>query len=228
MIKPLCLAALMLMSPLARAQEPLTAVETKWIAAATPVVRHARAQQLPIDIVVQPGNEPDASPIAMGIKDGRCELVLSMRGNPGADALFASVPPALFEAAAEAVFAHEIGHCWRWMQGEWNGLPTGFAEAADDAADNPEIAALKRAMRGTRREEGYADLFGLAWTQRAHPAQYAAVRDWLERYRADALPGEHHDTSAWLRLAREPSAFEAGGDLFREAQTLWERGLREQ
>ena len=228
MIKPLCLAALMLMSPLTRAQEPLAPIETKWIAAAMPVVRQARAQQLAIDIVVQPGDQPDASPIAMGIKDGRCELVLSLRGNPGADALFASVPPGLFVAAAEAVFAHEIGHCWRWMQGEWNGLPAGFAEALDEAGDTPEIAALRRAMRGTRREEGYADLVGLAWTRRAHPAQYAAVRDWLLHFRADAMPGEHHDTSAWLRLAHEPSAFEAGGDLFREAQTWWERGLREQ
>lgn len=227
MIKSLSLAALLLTGLLARAEEPLTPIETKWTAAALPVVRQARAQVLPVDIVVQPGDQPDASPVAMGIKDGRCELVLSLRGNPAADALFASVPAALFEAAAEAVFAHEIGHCRRWMQGEWNALPAGFDEAGDTAGDTPEIAALRRAMRGTQREEGYADLVGLAWTQRMHPAQYAAVRDWLEHYRADTLPGEHHDTSAWLRLAREPSAFEGGDDLFRAAQTLWERGLRE-
>ena len=228
MIKPLCLAALLLMGLPAPARDALTRIETKWAAAALPVVRAARAQGLPVDIVVQPGAQPDASPIAMGIKDGRCELVFSFRANPGADALQASVPSALFEAAAEAVFAHEIGHCWRWMQGEWHGLPAGFAEAIDRgyADDTPEIAALRRAMRGTQREEGYADLVGLAWTRRAHPAQYAAVRDWLERYRADALPGEHHDTGAWLRLAREPSAFGPGDDMFRSALTLWEQGLR--
>ena len=228
MFKPLCLAVLLLLGAPARSRDVLTPIETKWTAAALPVVRVARAQGLPVDIVVQPGNQPDASPIAMGIKDGRCELVLSFRGNPAADALQASVPPALFEAAAEAVFAHEIGHCRRWMQGEWHGLPAGFAEAVDrvHADDTPEIAALRRAMRGTQREEGYADLVALAWTQRAHPAQYAPVLDWLERYRADALPGEHHDTGAWLRLAREPSALGRGDDMFRAALTLWERGLR--
>lgn len=226
MIKPLCLAALLLPGAPAPAQDALTPIETKWTAAALPVVRAARARRLPVDIVVQPDAQPDASPIAMGIKDGRCELVVSFRANPGAEALQASVPAALFEAAAEAVFAHEIGHCWRWMQGEWHSLPAGFAEAAGEAGDTPEIAALRRAMRGTRREEGYADLVGLAWTRRAHPAQYAAVRDWLERYRADALPGEHHDTGAWLQLAREPSAFGPGDDMFRSALALWEQGLR--
>ena len=154
-----------------------------------PVVRHARARQLPIDIIVQPDEAPDTSPIAMGIKDGRCKLVLSLRGNPAAATMFASVPAGAFEAAAD----------------DRNGL--------------------QREMRERRREEGYADLVGLAWTQRAHPAQYAVIRAWLERFRADEVDGRHHDTDAWLPLARDPSAFRAKGPLFLEAEGLWKRGL---
>lgn len=223
MLKSLCLAALLLTSPLARTEPALTAVEMKWISAGMPVVRHARGQRLPIDIVVQPDDEPDASPIAMGIKDGRCKLVLSLRGNPAASTLFASVPAGAFEAAVEAVFAHEIGHCWRYVQGAWNALPAGFVDIDEATADDRN--ELQREMRERRREEGYADLVGLAWTQRAHPAQYAVIRAWLERFRGDEVAGQHHDTGAWLRLAREPSAFRAKGPLFLEAEGLWERGL---
>lgn len=226
MFKSLRVAALVLIAPLAHADASLTETETQWIAAGMPVVRYARAQGLPVDIVVQPGDQPDASPIAMGIKDGRCKLVLSLRGNPGATALLASVPPGLFDAVAQAVFAHEVGHCWRYVQGEWNALPAGFAVAAEDAADDSELASRERAMRETRREEGYADLVGLAWTRHAHPRAYAEVRRWLERFRADAVAGEHHDTGTWLSLAREPAAFDATQGLFRQAHALWEHGLR--
>jgi hypothetical protein len=209
--------------------EPLTAREQRWIDAGRPVLRAARAHGLPIDIVVQPTDQPDASPIALGIRDDRCQIVLSMRGNPGADALVASLTDALFPAAVEAVFAHELAHCWRWSQGAWHALPAGFADGADDETprDPPALAALRRAMRETRREEAYADLVGLAWTRHAHPQRYDEVLSWLERFRGDALPGDHHDTETWLRLAADPAAFGDEADPFKAAQPLWERGLRE-
>ena len=112
------------------------------------------------------------------------------------------------------------------MQGEWNALPSGFAVTGDGAANEAGATGSTRALQESRREEGYADLVGLAWTQRAHPTQYAEVRSWLERFRADAVPGEHHDTGAWLRLARDASAFDPGETLFRQAKLLWEREAR--
>ena len=222
MFKSLCVAALMLAAPFAQADARLSETETRWIAAGMSVIRYARGADLPIDIVVQPSDQPGASPMAMGIKDGRCKLVLSMRGNPGATALVASVPADLFDAVVGAVFAHEIGHCWRYVQGEWNALPAGFSRPAGDAAD----AAPKPSLGESRNEEGYADLVGLAWTRRAHPQQYGEVRNWLERFRADALPGEHHDTAAWLRRAPEPSSFDPSVSLFQQAKLLWEREMR--
>jgi hypothetical protein len=208
---------------------PLTAREQGWIDAGRPVLRAARAHGLPVDIVVQPTDQPDASPIALGIRDGRCQIVLSMRGNPGADALSASVSDELFAAVVEAVFAHELAHCWRWSQGAWHALPAGFADAADEdaARDPPTLVALRRAMRETRREEAYADLVGLAWTRHAHPQRYGAVRAWLQRFRGDALPGDHHDTEPWLQLAADPAVFGDEADPFLAAQPLWERGLRQ-
>ena len=222
MFKSLCVAALLLAAPFAQADARLSETETRWIAAGMSVIRYARGAELPIDIVVQPSDQPNSSPIAMGIKDGRCKLVLSMRGNPGATALVASVPADLFDAVVGAVFAHEIGHCWRYVQGEWNALPAGFSRAAGDAAD----AAPKPSLGESRNEEGYADLVGLAWTRRAHPEQYGEVRSWLERFRADALPGEHHDTVAWLRRAPAPSSFDPSVSLFQQAKLLWDREMR--
>ena len=93
MFKSLCVSALLLAAPSAQADARLSETETRWIAAGMSVIGYARGAELPIDIVVQPSDQPDASPIAMGVKDGRCKLVLSMRGNPGATALLASVPP---------------------------------------------------------------------------------------------------------------------------------------
>lgn len=226
MIKSLCAAALLLIAPFARADGRLTELEARWIAAGMPVVRYARSVELPVDIVVQPDDEPGASPIAMGIKDGRCKLVLSMRGNPGAGTLANSIAPALFDAVVEAVFAHEMGHCWRYVQGEWNALPSGFTRPVDDDPSDAGRLDARQPSPESRREEGYADLVGLAWTRRTHPAQYAEVRAWLERFRADAAPGEHHDTGAWLRVAREASAFDPAESLFRQAKLLWERGAR--
>lgn len=220
--------ALLVVASAPAAAEPLTARERSWVAAGLPVVHAARARGLPIDIVVQPSEQPDASPIALGVVDDRCKLVISMRGNPAADSLEASiVREPSFAAVAEAVFAHEIAHCWRWTQGVWHVLPAGFADAADDDVQGHEAEALamRRQMRETRREEAYADLVGLAWTRHAHPADYGAVKDWLARFRDDALPGDFHDTSAWLRLAQDPAAFGSEADPFLAAQPLWVRGL---
>ena len=222
MFKSLCVAALLLAAPFAQADARLSETETRWIAAGMSVIRYARGAELPIDIVVQPSDQPNSSPIAMGIKEGRCKLVLSMRGNPGATALVASVPADLFDAVVGAVFAHEIGHCWRYVQGEWNALPAGFSRGAGDATDT----APKPSLGESRNEEGYADLVGLAWTRRAHPEQYGEVRSWLERFRADALPGEHHDTAAWLRRAPAPSSFDPSVSLFQQAKLLWDREMR--
>ena len=205
-------------SPVAHADGTLSAAERQWIEAGMPALRYARSSGLPLDIVVQPGSEPD----------GRCKLVVSMRGNPRADALVAGVPPRLFVPIVEAVFAHEIAHCWRWSRGAWNKLPAGFVDRAIEAPGvDPAHAALARSMLETRREEGYADLVGLAWTRRSHPGDYAGVLAWLERVRQDEFEGEHHDTGAWLRLVRDPAAFGDAPTLFEQAEPLWERGLRE-
>jgi hypothetical protein len=230
---PLCFAAALMAAVVvtapAAAHDALTDTERAWVAAAMPVVRHARALNLPLDIVVQPDAQPDASPIALAIRDSRCKLVLSMRGNPSADAMQAGLPDGHFEAIAQAVFAHETAHCWRWTQGVWHALPAGFSDAPEDptpaTADAAALAALALSMRETRREEAYADLVGLAWTARQHPADYAAVRLWMGRFRDDALPGDHHDTTPWLRLADDPTAFAADADVFAAAGPLWERGL---
>ena len=188
MFKSLCVAALLLAAPFARADARLSETETRWIAAGMSVIRYARGAELPIDIVVQPSDQPNSSPIAMGIKDGRCKLVLSMRGNPGAAALVASVPAELFDAVVGAVFAHEIGHCWRYVQGEWNALPAGFSRPAGDAPG----AAPKPPLGESRNEEGYADLVGLAWTRTTTPPPGCAAlrsrRRSIRRCRCSSRP----------------------------------------
>jgi hypothetical protein len=216
------LAALLAASAVGAAD--LSATEARWLQGMWPVIAHARASKLALDIVVQPQPAAGAAPLAMAFVDGRCKLVLSMRGNPEAQATLDRIEPALLDAALELMAAHELGHCRRYLDGSWYVLPAGFAAGVPDAV-GPELREAWRDMQAARREEGYGDLVGLAWTQRHHPQLYARLHAWLlaERLR-EHVPRSPHDTLAWVRLA-------AGGigageaSIFSAAASVWQAGL---
>jgi len=216
----------------------LTDTEMRWLKAGWPVVAFAKEQKLPLDIVVQPQSKPGDAPLAMGFVDQRCKLVLAMRGNPDADSTLAQIEPALLGPVVEAMVAHELGHCWRYVHGAWHTLPAGFVDTteatpanADKAADQEFIKLRRdiREMRETRREEGFADLVGLAWTLSRHPQQYAQVHAWFTQVRDDQpVPGAHHDTRVWLKLAKDPAAFPKAtnaSDPFTQVWAMWHKGL---
>ena len=216
---------------LALADPALTERETNWLAAGMPVLRYAAREGLSIDVVVQPDDQPDLSPVAMGIRNGRCTLVVSMRGNAEIESLSNSVPPTLFAPVAQAIFAHEVAHCWRYTTAGWRPAPAVSVVSADASKGELAtfIARAQHDMQQARREEGYADLVGLAWTVHAHADQYEPVRAWLSAYRRQhAIRGDHHDTALWIELARNQAAFAPAGDLFVQASALWERGLQEE
>ena len=227
MWKPLLIGLVVLHSLPAAAGPALTDTETRWLNAGWPVLAYAKERQLPIDVVVQPQPSPSAAPLAMGFVDGRCKLVLSMRGNPDAESTLARIEPTLLNAVVEAMTAHELGHCWRYVHGAWHTLPSGFVDTSDDGSTaDQELVKLRRDMRETRREEGFADLVGLAWTLWRHPQQYGQVHTWFEKFRDDPpVPGSHHDTRAWVRLAKDRSAFERAETPFEQARALWQKGL---
>ena len=203
----------------------LTATESRWLQGAWPVIAYAREAKLPLDIVVQPQPNPGAAPLALAFIDGRCKLVLSMRGNTQAQATLDRIEPALLDAALELMAAHELGHCRRYLDGAWYRLPSGFAASPSD----PPAAQWQQAyasMQAARREEAYGDLVGLAWTRRHHPRQYDKLHAWLVRERSDELiTGSHHDTLAWLRLAGDGQALTTQPSIFAAAAALWTDGL---
>jgi hypothetical protein len=215
--------ALVLSSSAALAAD-LTPTEVRWLKGVAPVIAYAKETRLPLDIVVQPQDEPDAAPLALGFVDGRCKLVLSMRGNPEAQATLDRVEPELLDAALELMAAHELGHCRRYLDGAWFRLPAGFV-AREPAALNADDRAAYKTMRSVRREEGYADLVGLAWVQQRHRPLYDRLHRLLLTERSkDLIAGSHHDTLAWLELARDGSVF-AQPSIFDAASALWPRGL---
>lgn len=202
----------------------LTELELRWLKGVWPVVVFAKAAKLPLDIVVQPQPTPGAAPLALGYIDGRCKLVLSMRGNPEAQATLDRIAPDLLDATLELMAAHELGHCQRYLEGSWLGLPAGFAagEPADLSAD---LRPSYGHMKAVRREEGYADLVGLAWARQHHSEKFARLHAWLiaERSR-DLMPGSHHDTLAWIQLAGDGNAL-TRASIFAGAAALWGAGL---
>ena len=199
----------------------LTQIEMRWLAGAWPVVSFAKATGLPLDIVVQPQPTPGAAPLALAFIEGRCKLVLSMRGNAQA---LDRIEPDLLGATLELMAAHELGHCRRYVDGAWYRLPTAFV-AAEPADLTPELRAAHAEMSAGRREEGYGDLAGLAWTQQHHPQHYAVLHAWLVAERSrDLVEGSQHDTLAWLRLAERGSML-TDESIFAGAARLWVAGL---
>ena len=230
MLKLFSLLSLFLAVP-AVADPTLTELETRWLQAGQPVIAFARAQGLPIDIIVQPQDAPAAVPLALGYEGGRCKLVLSLRGNAQADSVLQGVPAARQGMMIEAMTAHEIGHCQRYAQGDWHALPRGFVEPP--GTQRGRLTPLAQELRETRREEGYADLVALAWIHARRPGQYPDVLAWMRGVRAvgggagrDA--GGSHATQAWLALADGEGAFNGADGTaspFEQAQVLWRRGL---
>jgi hypothetical protein len=202
----------------------LTPLESRWVRGIWPVVAFAKAASVPLDVVVQPQPSPGAAPLALGFVEGRCKLVLSMRGNDEAQATLDRIEPDLLDAALELMAAHELGHCRRYLDGTWMTSPARFtAEAPAGVA--PEVADAYRGMRAARLEEGYADLVGLAWTWQRHRSRYERLHAWLLDERArDLIPGSHHDTLAWLRLAGDGKAL-TPASIFEAAGALWGSGL---
>lgn len=229
MWKTLALAAAAALSFAAPAgASGLTELEERWLRLSWPAVTYAKAQGLPLDIVVQPQPSAGLAPLAMAYVEGRCKLVLSTRGNPEAERTLAQIPAALLTPVVEAMAAHELGHCWRYVRGAWNTVPAGFSAPREVNATDAQTRQARQEMQQTRREEAYADLVALAWTQRRHPQHYAAVHAWLSAFRDDGGPaGNHHDTLAWIRLAADPARLGSAATPFDDAWPLWQQGLQQ-
>ena len=218
MFKHILSASLCLFPAFAHAGAALTDMEIRWLKAASPVLAYSKTIKLPIDIIVQPVARANDVPMAMGFADGRCKLVLSMRGNPDAEKVLDQVPQEQRTVLMEAMAAHEVGHCWRYAQGVWHALPAGFEAGAAGQADQEILQ--------NQREEGFADLVALAWTRRQHPDRYDQVYAWMSTLRSEqTVPGGSHDTRAWVRLARDGSVFKTAPTPFEEASGTWSQGL---
>jgi hypothetical protein len=227
MLKLFSLLSLLITAP-AMAHAQLTDLESRWLRAGQPVIAFARAQGLPIDIIVQPQDVPGAVPLALGYEAGRCKLVLSLRGNAQADSVLQGVPAARQGMMMEAMTAHEIGHCQRYAEGDWHALPRGFVESR--GRQRGKLTPLAQELRETRREEAYADLVALAWMHARHPGQYQEVLAWMRGVRAGGDSagggvGSSHATQAWLALADGEGAFAETASPFEQAQVLWRKGL---
>ena len=199
----------------------LTDTERRWLHGIAPVLSFARSEKLPLDIIVQPQPTPGVAPLGLAFVDGRCELVLSMRGNPEAQAALERIESTMFDATLELMAAHELGHCRRNLDGWWYALPASFQAESPLKAPGPASSAAEAEWRAQRREEGFADLMGLAWARR-QPIHYPALHAWLFKERtAERVPGGPNDTIAWLRLAENGASLDAPSG----PMALWVRGL---
>jgi hypothetical protein len=201
-------------SPAAAAD--LTSTELRWLRGGWPVVAYAKAAGMPLDVVVQPQPTPGLPPLrwrsstAAASSCSRCAAIPRRRRRSSGSLRAA-------DAALELMTAHELGHCRRYLDGAWYGVPAGFSHALPAGLSESESEAYRNET-AARREEGYGDLVGLAWTAARHPQHYARLHAWLLAERAhDRVPGSAHDTLAWVRLRRRCLGLGGESDAVRRA-----------
>lgn len=184
--------------------------DEQWIAAARSAVTFGRAHGLDIVLEVGQGNGlPGHTPIGVWNEDGRCTLVVSARDNPTARRLEEAVDPALLELFLQGAAMHEVGHCYRRL----NGYPHNERLLPAVAW----IAPLRGWFtRRVRTEEVFADMTEVAWLARYHPGRYDAMVAQIARVRRRFLEPKH-DTLAWLDLARREGPVDSGGNVFESA-----------
>lgn len=187
MNKPLAALLLALAAGPAVAATPAT--EAQWIAAATAAVAFGKAEGMPIELVVQQGAGLSGhTPVGLQSEDGRCTLVVSARDNPTADRVSAMIDPALLELFLAGAAMHELGHCYRRL----NGYPHNEKLLPIVAWIAPVKAWFANRIR---TEEAYADMTSAAWLARYHPHQFLPVMNEVRKVRARFLEPKH-DTLA--------------------------------
>lgn len=199
--------------------DELDALEKSWIILASPVINTALNElNLPLDVVVLSQPTPNFGPVGIRYKDGRCHLILSIKNNPAALKLILSMDEGIKDILIQAIVAHEIGHCWRMVRNEIGELPPHFTVI-------PSTPVVEE-MNMKRREEGFADLVGLAWVHKHHPRRYEQVHAWFTKSRANPpIAGAPHDTRAWIRLAKKEAFEKTRGSIFEQAKHIWQQGL---
>jgi hypothetical protein len=187
------------------------ATEAQWIAAATSAVAFAQAEGLPITLEIAQGDGlPGHTPVGIASEGGRCTLLVSVRDNPTADKLSAMIAPELQDLFLTGAAMHEVGHCFRRLQGYPHNeklLP---------------IVAWIRPLsdwfaRRVRTEEAYADMTEAAWLARFHPLQFDAVMNEVRKVRL-RFREPKHDTLNWIDNAIVQGPSDSGQNLFLMAQ----------
>jgi hypothetical protein len=86
----------------------------------------------------------------------------------------------------------------------------------------PGARPADAAIAAARLEEGFADLYALAWSAAHEPAAYAGVHRWLAAERAEpAHDGAEHDTRDWVAAASDAAALAGPGTPYERAERLW-------
>lgn len=201
------LSALVVLAAFALPAGAATASEAQWIAAASDAVAFGRVQGMPIDLEVERGaGLAGHTPIGLWSEGGRCTLVVSARDNPTAERVSAMVDPALLELFLAGAAIHEVGHCYRRL----NGYPHNEKLLPVVAWIGPLKTWFERRVR---TEEAYADMTEAAWLARYHPQQFFAVMNEVLKVRQRFCEPKH-DTVAWLQNAIAHGPEDDGRNLF--------------
>ncbi|KAI1698399.1 hypothetical protein Ddc_19123 [Ditylenchus destructor] len=151
----------------------LTPLEQRWIAGMTPVLKQAKADAVPLDVVVAAAGRARRGAAGAGLSrrslQAGAEPARQSRGRGHAD-------PAAHRSGGRGTGAD--GRSRTRTLPPLSGRRVvraagGFAAARAPEGLSEDSQRAYLSMKSTRREEGYGDLVALAWTARRHPERYA-------------------------------------------------------
>lgn len=200
------LLALLLAAP-GPAHAGAPASEAQWIEAARQAVAYGQQRGMPISLQIEQGDGlPGHTPMGLASENGHCTLLVSARNNPTADKLSAMIDPPLLELFLAGAAIHELGHCYRRL----NGYPHNEKLLPIVAWMAPVKAWFNRRVL---TEEAYADMAEVAWLARYHPDRFVPMVQQIAKVRA-RFREPKHDTLPWLEIALAEGPFDSPGDLF--------------
>jgi hypothetical protein len=130
-------------------------------------------------VVVVTDDSGDESPVVTSYLFGTCTLQVQLRANALYPLLMGSHDPYPRGTKLRAILAHEIGHCFQYIEADRTAIVQG-----KKGLSPTDI----RSEADRHEDEVRADLFALAWAAVYNPKEFDATYGYLRELRLELVP----------------------------------------
>lgn len=180
--------------------------ENKWVEAIRPFYSDAQAMGIKPQITIMTDQTDGATPAytRFNAETKTCTFIVAIRNNRAADIVLAKqTTEHEKEVARMAIFAHEYGHCLKFLADVEHGKKAGHEDKIFSAIPG-EVRSVT-----TNAEEGGADVYALAWFAQNRPKDFEIAFNFFQYLRTDvafvgdaAVKGSRYDVVSFLSKAK--------------------------